>query len=148
MIFKTGNMLDEMPSMHNMVVVTANSNVKYGDRLVMGAGAARDLKNKVKGIDHEFGRMVKEYNSLNEEYLLLFHNFYGILQVKYNWWEDADVDLIKRSLKELKHVACKNENTVFNLNYPGIGYGGIEKNIVETILVEMKLPDNISIWRL
>jgi len=146
MIFNIGNMLDETPSAYNRIIVTANSNVKYGDRLVMGAGAAKCLRDKVKGIDCVFGKLVKEYNSRDKEYLLLFHNFYGILQVKYNWWENANVNLIKRSLEILKYNADKYRDVAYNLNYPGIGYGGIEKHIMETILNRMRLPNNVMIW--
>lgn len=148
MILRKGNMFDEDPSLFNRIIITGNSIVKPNGRLVMGAGAAKDLRDKVKGIDLVFGKKVSDYNSKGKEYLLLFHNFYGILQVKYNWWENANVDLIGRSLERLKYYSNKYPKVVYNLNYPGIGYGGIERHIMENILCTMNFADNVVVWEL
>ena len=139
-IFKTG----EMFHARGFLIVTTNSFLTSEMKLVMGRGAAWRLKMKVPGIDRIFGNMVSSLCGHLGRYGLLFHQRYGALQVKYRFDEKARVDLIEFSLRKLAEVARKSPESKFNVNYPGIGNGGLRKHEVSPFL--NVLPDNVFVW--
>ena len=139
-VFKTG----EMFHAPGYIIVTTNSFLTSEMRLVMGRGAAWRLKMKVPGIDRIFGNMVFALCGHLGRYGILFHKRYGALQVKYRFDEKARVDLIEFSLGKLAEIARKSPKLKFNVNYPGIGNGGLNKQEVRLLLDV--LPDNICVW--
>ncbi len=76
-------------------------------------------------------------------YGLLMNGKYGAAQVKYNFRDKANTSLIAFSMAFLTDEA-KTNRYIYNLNYPGIGNGGLDKNIVRPILDI--LPDNVYVW--
>jgi hypothetical protein len=139
-IFRTG----EMFHASGYLIVTTNSFLTSEVKLVMGRGAAWILKMKVPGIDRVFGKMISETCGHLGRYGLLFHERYGALQVKYRFDEKARVDLIEFSLRKLAEIAKEYPKSIFNINYPGIGNGGLRKPEVQPLLDV--LPDNVFIW--
>lgn len=139
-VFKTG----EMFRAPGYIIVTTNSFLTSEMKLVMGRGAAWRLKMKVPGIDRIFGNMVFALCGHLGRYGILFHKKYGALQVKYRFDEKARVDLIEFSLGKLAEIARKSPTLKFNLNYPGIGNGGLGKPDVRPLL--RVLPDNVFVW--
>ncbi len=139
-IFKTG----EMFHARGFLIVTTNSSLTSGMKLVMGRGAAWILKMKAPGIDRVFGKMISETCGHLGRYGLLFHQRYGALQVKYRFDEKARVELIEFSLRKLAEIAKESPNSKFNINYPGIGNGGLSKREVKSLLDV--LPDNVCVW--
>ena len=139
-IFKTG----EMFHASGYLIVTTNSFLTSEVKLVMGRGAAWVLKMKVPGIDRVFGKMISESFGHLGLYGLLFHQRFGALQVKYRFDEKARVDLIEFSLEKLAEKAEEYPKSIFNINYPGIGNGGLRKPEVRPLL--SILPDNVFIW--
>jgi hypothetical protein len=139
-IFKKG----EMFHASGYLIVTTNSFLTSEVKLVMGRGAAWILKMKVPGIDRVFGKMISETCGHLGRYGLLFHQRYGALQVKYRFDEKARVDLIEFSLEKLAEKADEFPKSRFNINYPGIGNGGLSKEEVGPLL--NFLPDNVYVW--
>ena len=139
-IFKTG----EMFHASGYLIVTTNSFLTSEIKLVMGRGAAWMLKMKVPGIDRVFGKMIHETCGHLGRYGLLFHQRYGALQVKYRFNEKAKVELIEFSLRKLTEIAKESPESKFNVNYPGIGNGGLNKQEVRPLLD--LLPDNVYVW--
>ena len=139
-IFKTG----EMFYASGYLIVTTNSFLTSEVKLVMGRGAAWVLKMKVPGIDRVLGKMISETCGHLGRYGLLFHRRFGALQVKYRFDEKARVDLIEFSLGKLTERAEESPKSIFNINYPGIGNGGLTKPEVRPLLDI--LPDNVFIW--
>lgn len=138
-IFKTG----EMFQTPGHIIVTTNSFLTTKMKLVMGRGAACQLKRKVPGIDLVFGQMIHETCGHLGRYGLLFNGKYGAAQVKYRFNEKADLDLIRYSMQFLAWVARENRY-IYSINYPGIGNGRLEKDQVRPIL--NILPDNVYVW--
>ena len=138
-VFKTG----EMFRSPGFKIVTTNSFVTRQKRLVMGKGAALQLKNMIPGIDLAFGKMILEACGHLGTYGLLMNGKYGAAQVKYNFMDKADPDLIAFSMGFLAWEANINRY-VYNINYPGIGNGGLSKEIVRPILDI--LPNNVYVW--
>lgn len=68
----------------------------------------------------------------------------GLFQVKRHFNESADLAIINKSglmLAELLEKA--NPHVEIFMNYPGIGYGGLERDEVETVIGNV-LPDNVT----
>ena len=137
--FKTG----EMFQVPGFKIVTTNSFLTNKKKLVMGRGAACQLKMKVPGIDKIFGEMIHETCGHLGRYGLLFNGKYGAFQVKYRFDEKADLDLIKFSMEILTWVA-QRDRYIYSINFPGIGNGKLEKDDVKPLLDI--LPDNVYVW--
>ena len=138
--FKTG----EMFRAEGFIIVTTNSFLTSEVKLVMGRGAALQLKRKVPGIEKIFGKMIHEKCGHLGLYGLIFHERYGAAQVKYRFNEKARFELIRISMTMLSVVAGRDRKRIFNINFPGIGNGGINKPQVESYL--KILPDNVHVW--
>lgn len=122
------------------VVITTNGFVKSNGRCVMGAGIAKQARDKIRDTDLQLGRYIKQYG--NRVFNLghytkkngdISFNLIS-LPVKHNWWEDADVDLIAKSLSQLIELVDKLELTKVAVPYPGIGNGKLSKDVVAPLL--------------
>ena len=139
--FRTGEMFQSS----GYIVVTTNSFLTTEGKLVMGRGAAWQLKQKVPGIDKIFGKLINENCGHLGCYGLIFFERYGAAQVKYRFDEKANLELITHSMTMLSIMAGNNNKGIYNINYPGIGNGGLKENEVRPI-IEM-LPDNVHVWK-
>jgi len=132
-----------------MVVVTTNSMVKGNGALVMGRGAARQVRDKVPGIDIECGQRIvarKEHDTFaayQDIYGFLEvrpwtrpgKGGFGIFQVKHHFKSAAQIDLINYSCQTLSQWIRRNEfKCPVRMNFPGIGNGRLGRAKVEPIL--------------
>jgi hypothetical protein len=138
--FKIG----EMFRATGFIIVTTNSFLTSEMKLVMGRGAALELKMRVPGIDLVFGKMIHESCGHLGRYGLIFHKRYGAAQVKCRFNERAKLELIRLSMRMLMVRASKNPTSIFNINFPGIGNGGLKRHQVASLL--NILPDNVHVW--
>jgi hypothetical protein len=150
-----GNLWD---SRDDLILVTCNSYIKKDGALVMGRGAALEMKTKFPKIDYRFGKMINYYskhlgyygvfildpNAGPAEYVPSEQKL-GIFQVKYHFKDKADLLLIKMSTRELVRDFYKYSflHTV-SMNFPGIGYGGISREDVLPIIEG--LSDQVTIY--
>lgn len=145
MIRKHGNMIADA---QGYIIVTANSTLKNNGRLVMGAGEAKMLKDIYPDIDKSFGRLLADNygTSTSTRYGLILNRTMklGAFQTKTYWKNKSDIDLIRLSVAKLTIEALSNPKETYNLNFPDIGYGGLNKSDVEPIL--QVLPDNVHVW--
>lgn len=132
-----------------MVVITTNSIVKGNGALVMGAGAARQVRDKVPGIDKECGSAIiarKERDTFarNQDMYGFLEvrpwtrpgkGGFGIFQVKRHFKSEAQIDLINYSCQTLSQWMRGNEfKCPVRMNFPGIGNGKLKREKVEPIL--------------
>jgi hypothetical protein len=137
-IFKTGQML-KAPGLK---IVTTNSFIMR-QKLLMERGAALELRQMVPNIEFIFGKMIHESCGHLGLYGLLMNGKYGAAQIKYDFRDKADLDIIAFSMAFLADEA-KTNRYIYNINYPGIGHGGLSKEEVKPLLDN--LPDNVYIW--
>lgn len=145
MIRKTGDMLATLTS-GDIYLVTTNSYIRKDGALVMGRGAARQLASRFPTLPYELGKRIThlgEYNigvitQTNDKQLSL-----GAFQVKYNFADAADLDLIQRSADQLHDLAVR-DGRIFHVNFPGIGNGRLKYDDVLPIMQD--LPDNVCVW--
>jgi len=138
--FKKGEMLRA----GGFIIVTTHSFLTSEVKLVMGRGAAWQLKMKVPGIDQIFGEMIHRACGHLGRYGLIFHQRYGAAQVKCRFNEKASLELIRSSMTILSTVAGRNPKSIFNINFPGIGNGGLRRDQVKSLL--KMLPANVHVW--
>lgn len=150
MILKIGNMWDSPADLH---LVTANSYVRGDGALVMGRGAAQQCQLMYDGCNKSFGRLIRIGNYVNGKggvpfYGLLLHPHHpiGLFQVKWNWFEKADIDLIRMSRDLLYEWVLNNPTKTVALNFPGIGNGGLKISQVMPLI--RNLPDSVEVWRM
>jgi len=144
-ILKQGDMLANLVQ-GDIYLVTTNSYIRKDGALVMGRGAAKQLATMFPNLPFELGKRIEhlgEYNvgvltQTNDSKLSL-----GAFQVKYNFADAADLDLIGRSVDELHRLAVE-DGRVFHVNFPGIGNGRLTYDSVLPLLAS--LPDNVCVW--
>lgn len=168
MILEKGNIIKIIPHT-NMLCFTANSTLTARRTLVMGAGFAYTVKYRFPKIDLAIGRKIislaKHPGKTFTEYW--YHAEYGVVdvtwfdrmsgrmvvvspfQVKYYYGDMARIDLIGRSLDSLmlfveQNKLADNPNFRVDLNYPGIGFGGLSHQVVRPFLE--RAPDWLHVW--
>ena len=133
-----------------MIVVTTNSTLNKDGALIMGKGAAKQLRDFMPGIDLEIGQILrplpKTYGFLPIR--LSEYEIYkvGIFQTKRYYADNAEMDLINTSLIKLRAFLQENPKLDVRLNFPGIGCGKLNRDVVEFFLrMHLRDLDNITI---
>ena len=107
------------------ICITTNGNVKKNGEAVMGRGCALEA-NRRWNCAKNLGKSIKKYGNVVN--FILYVVPYEVLSfpVKHNWWEKADLKLIKESAVELvKRTRLFNWKKVV-LPRPGCGAGGLD----------------------
>lgn len=144
-------------------LITTNPIVNKQGLAVMGRGIAKQAADKFPTLRKDFadklvnrdGRRVNlspvftigryEVRSSPLNYLLRV----GCFMVKDHWKNRASLQLIESSTDKLLDVietidALHNEPKRIDLNFPGIGNGGLAREDVLPII--SRLPDNVHVW--
>jgi hypothetical protein len=139
------------------IVITANSIVKKNGELVMGAGAAKQAKDRIPGIALEAGNAVLRSSVNAPEGLFYGFTFVrrptidrvglGLFQVKYHWDDPARLDLISSSAEYFATHAFFFPDVNFRMNFPGIGNGKLNYDDVLPLLRSMEDQDNVTICK-
>lgn len=122
-------------------VITTNGTVKKNGECVMGRGCAREAKQTIPEIALVLGSKIKEHGNkvfflgnLSVDPIVHLYSF----PVKHNWYEKADIKLIRESAEDLFYqldsVYPNDEGHVFVLPRPGCGNGGLKWNEVKPVL--------------
>jgi hypothetical protein len=135
----------------DVYMFTGNNTLKSGDVLVMGRGAAKQVRDAFPGVDAQIGEYIKQcmIKFRQGDYGIIFANIspdqiVGAFQVKRYYSDDADLDIIRKSMKMLSFLALLSDYT-FHLNFPGIGAGRLQYDDVLPIIEN--LPDNVIVYR-
>ncbi len=124
------------------ICVTTNAIIKKDGKLVMGAGVAKDFKNKIPNIDVTLGKYVSLYGNRVFHILLKSGIHVFSFPTKHNWRNKSDLDLIEQSCIQLKELVTKFKiSGKIYLPAPGCSNGGLDwetevKPIIEKYLVD------------
>jgi uncharacterized phage-like protein YoqJ len=142
---------------NNFVLWTSNSTLTHNGNAVMGRGIAKKLADlypilKTKEGDalkkqdfikfsvDKFGNRVEIRNpklhSVHRLESSLGSIRFGAFPVKYGYWEDADLSIIRDNAESLRDLALNHPYMKFHMNFPGIGAGHLERSKVLPILEE------------
>ena len=149
---RLGNMFDTAADRY---LVTANSTLDKNGRLVMGRGAALTARKLNPALPAVFGRELRTKfpdqnlwrgNLLVSPFGLIMAANFGAFQVKFDWEQRALLGLIQFSVERLCDYCQAHPEEQISLNYPGIGYGKLTKELVAPLLAP--LPEQVTIWEL
>jgi hypothetical protein len=88
----------------------------------MGRGCARQAKEVVPGIEYKLGGLLTEHgNRVMRLAVLPDGSHLGTFPVKHHWREAADLDLIKRSARQLVELADRFRYQQLLIPRPGCG---------------------------
>ena len=141
----------EQETEHLIYVITTNRVIR-GDQLVMGAGAARQARDRYPGLAADCATRIRQLDTADYGCLLVRppearsrRPGLAIFQVKRDYRTPADIDLIARSVKGLITLTVARSGDQFRLNFPGIGphTGRLSRALVEPLLYPP--PDNVTI---
>ena len=163
MKMRRGDMLDVIEQSH-MFVISTNGILKRDGSLVMGGGIAKQIADRYPSIPAQAGELIKsggfkrtresnwKYSgtSYNYEFLQLPGTSICLLQVKSAWWDNAKLFLLYKSVLALRdsidRFVVENKcDPVVHMNLPGVGLGGLSRNIVLN-QIEPVLPDCVTVW--
>ena len=144
MLEKAGDFWTELGDAH---VITTNGNVKDG-RCVMGRGVALQARNRFPGLDRFLGSCIREsgnrVHSLGD-WTRADGAAYSLFSfpVKRNFWEQASLELIRHSVRELVIEVPPAYQKVVMVR-PGCGNGRLKWDVVKEEL-KMILNDRFVI---
>lgn len=124
--------------------ITTNGYVTKDGKGVMGAGIALEAKDRYPGIESLLARkIIKNGNKVDLLYMDIKKNLdLLIFPVKHQFYQDADIFLIKQSAIDLvRFCQLRNYDKVY-IPRPGCGNGRLKwdevKNILSPILTDDK----------
>ena len=119
--------LFECPERYDAICVTTNGIVKKDGSAVMGAGIAKMFAQKYPSLPKNLGEKIKAGG--NHAYLLgaVMDKQYAILSfpTKEHFKDKSDIELIKRSCRELVAIADRYHLQHIYFPAPGCGLGGL-----------------------
>lgn len=134
------------------ICFTSNGATKKDGKLIMGAGNAKQFRDRFPGLDQEAGTKVKKYGHICQ-IIQSFHIGTRPLNVlsfptKYTPWEDSDLELIKKSALEILELANKHDWKLVCIPAPGVSNGNLRWVDVRPVL-ESVLDDRfvICFWK-
>ncbi len=148
MILERGNMFD-MWGKTDLFLFTSNPIVNKQGLAVMGRGIAKQLASKYPEVRKSFGQLLKEGVEVGCDWVCTVDNQpVGYFMVKDHWAEQAKLNIIQKSVDDLRHWIKDEEDEGnywrIDLNFPGIGNGHLPRDEVLPIIEQ--LPDNVHIW--
>lgn len=133
------------------IVIPTNGDVNKEGLAVMGAGVAKIFSLLIPGLKKALGSRLQLYGN----HVNVFHRWRVItVPVKHHWDENADPQLIERSLLELDHVVefhKKHMGGTIQLVYLprlGCGNGNLSWRVVEPIMAKFMTNESryVLIW--
>jgi len=92
---------EKVAKLANAICLTTNGFVKKNGCCVMGAGNAKQARDKFDGIDRTLGNLIKENGNIVQIIHRVIDTDIVAFPVKHNWWEKADLDLLDISTRSL-----------------------------------------------
>lgn len=143
----------------NVIVFTGNLTLKSNGHAVMGSGIAAEIARIYPSAPLWIGDQLKEcyhchsngYDAISQQKKPLRAFFYAglnlaMLATKKHFSERSSIKLIREGVTVLRNECLIREEKIFNLNFPGIGLGGLKKEEVLPIIEE--LPSNCIVWEM
>ena len=129
-------------------VITTNGTVKKNGECVMGRGCALEAKRKFPWLPKMLGADITAWGNKphNYKHSHAMDFYLWTFPVKHNWYERADLDLIKRSAQYFADYFSHPEldESVIVMPRPGCGNGGLRWEDVRPVL-EPILDDRFHI---
>lgn len=133
----------------DLFCITTNSSINSKGELVMGRGIAIEARTRFPQLPKLLANQLLSLRDKRSFYYLLINEIdrqrIGAFQVKHHYNELADTNIIVESVGELVKAMAYNNFERVDLNYPGIGFGGLPEELVYQII--KYLPNYVHIWK-
>ena len=142
-----GDLWDYLLKPRHVVCITTNGFVKKNGEAVMGRGCAKQATNLIQDLPILVGsHLSKNGNHVGQIKVAMGKKSLRLITfpVKHNWYEDADLTLIRTSAYELAKIAKREDTKTFVLPRPGCGNGHLAWKAVKEVVVDL-LPDNVAV---
>lgn len=128
----------------DLLLFTSNAAVNKAGHLVMGAGIAKEVKERFPMFPKMLGDKIKAIEKVNGWYGVLASPNYkiGAFQTKDDWRLPSTLELIEYSTEMLIQIAPNYRR--IDMPVPGCGHGGLQYRDVEPVI--KRLPSNVHIW--
>lgn len=127
------------------VCVTTNGMVKRNGALVMGAGFAKQVRDRYPGIDLYFGNGVRCVGNVPQIYSPANGRPYIMsLPTKHDWRDKSDLELIIQSVKHI--VDLMGVHDTIALTRPGCALGGLDWDTTVKPAIEPLLDDRFTVY--
>lgn len=146
MQYLQGDIIQEALNDTDMLVIPANAIIN-GNKLVMGAGFAKRIRDMFEGADVIGANLIKA-KPMPSIYGFVHQDRIGFLQTKNHFNECSSLLLLQYGLGQLKDYCIKNPDKRIDMPFPCIGNGGLTIEEVKPLL-DMFLKDlNVNVWLL
>lgn len=130
-------------------IITTNPIVRKDGACVMGRGIAKQFAERYPQGPIDLGDEIKMHQNLGYELTYGVFGYYDnqgvyFFMVKDHWANKAKLRIIRDSAHHLKNAALGRPNERYDLNFPGIGNGGLTREEVLPMIED--LPDNVHVW--
>lgn len=130
-------------------IITTNPIVRKDGACVMGAGIAKQFAIRYPKGPFDLGDEIKMHQLYDYD---LTYGVFGtyddqpvyFFMVKDHWVNKAKLRIIRDSSNRLRMSAKARPEERYDLNFPGIGNGGLSKEEVLPMIED--LPDNVHVW--
>jgi hypothetical protein len=140
---------------HDLYVFTGNAFVRRDGALVMGRGAAREVRDTHPWVPYALGNIIANrprYGFMEVHHVINRYakDCIGIFQVKEHFKDAADLDLIRLSCDEMLNwhdglPADRRFSMKVHMNCPGVGNGRLPDEAVMPLMEQM--PDWLHLYR-
>lgn len=125
----------DIMSKADCICFTSNGVIKANGQLVMGAGVALAFARKFPWLPVEAGNAIKEFgNRVNVFWDKVSGTNIVSFPTKHHWRNPSDLNLIAQSAEDLMGLTKDNGWERIYLPFPGVGYGGLKKEDVMSVL--------------
>lgn len=148
------NIWDYWLKPNHLIGVTTNSCLNKNGDLIMGAGIAKEAKERCPDLPHFLSQTIKDELYIRREngdyeskdidvYYGVSHSPYGViaLQTKYDWKDPSPINLVEITLSNLVTFCTWHPKTIVHIPALGCGHGGLDWESQVRPLCE-NLPDN------
>lgn len=132
----------------DLFCITTNSYVRQDGQLTMGRGIALVAKQRIPHMAAAIGREIRRTCGARGIYGLLVYatpeQNIGLFQVKRHFKDKAELAIMRYSIQRLGVFVANTSAQRVDLNFPGIGWGGLQQEDVFPLLTY--LPDIVHVW--
>ena len=145
------NVVGDLFKQDGWLCITTNGFVKNNGRAVMGAGCAKTIRDRINNIDLALGAHIKRRGNVVGIIGSYSNNPVFSFPVKHNWWENADLELIAQSARDLRELWLSSPLMNMSRAYdvfiprPGCGNGKLRYKDVEPVLRDILVEDEFKI---
>lgn len=125
------------------ICITTNGMIKKNGECVMGKGIAGQFKNRFPFAPKILGDKIIKNGNIFQPIIWNPTICYFAFPTKHHWYENSDIELIKKSADSLNKVAIENPNKKYLLPRPGCSNGNLKWEDVKPII--NFLPNNVYI---